>query len=113
VSIDTFQMVTGPKTDHLVTGLEVDHWLVKTAGVLITAVGLALLVATWNRHPAAAVVALAMGCAAGLTAIDVVYVSRGVIPPIYLGDAAVEVPLLLAWGWLAIRQSSRAEPERG
>src|SRR4051812_49609509 len=45
VSIETFQMVTGPKTDHLVTGRETDHWLVMTVGVLVTAVGLGPLLA--------------------------------------------------------------------
>src|SRR4051794_17610666 len=33
VSIETFQTVTGWKTDHLVTGRESDHWLVMTVGV--------------------------------------------------------------------------------
>ena len=27
INIETFQMVTGRKTDHLVTGFEADHWL--------------------------------------------------------------------------------------
>jgi hypothetical protein len=50
-------MVTGPKTDHLVTGRESDHWLVMTVGVLITAVAVTLLVAAWRRH-----VPLEVGC---------------------------------------------------
>src|SRR4051794_28324453 len=50
VSIETFQMVTGRKTDHLVTGREADHWLVMTVGVLIAAISLALLVAAWWRR---------------------------------------------------------------
>jgi protein-S-isoprenylcysteine O-methyltransferase Ste14 len=50
VSIRTFVLVTGPKTDHLPTGRESDHWLVLTAGVLITAIGLALLTAAWRRR---------------------------------------------------------------
>src|SRR4051794_19239540 len=49
VSIETFQMVTGRKTDHLETGREADHWLVMTVGVLITAVALTLLLAAWRR----------------------------------------------------------------
>jgi NADH:ubiquinone oxidoreductase subunit K len=97
VSIDTFQAVTGPKTDHLVTGRESDHWLVMTVGALVAAVGLALLVAAWRGRNPIEMAVLAIGCAAGLTAIDVVYVSRQVIPPIYLADAAVEVVLILGW----------------
>src|ERR1700710_1131223 len=48
VSIETFQMVTGEKTDHLVTGREGDHWLVMTVGALVTAVALSLLLADWR-----------------------------------------------------------------
>src|SRR5437588_8245419 len=72
VSIDTFQMVTGRKTDHLVTGREADHWLVMAVGVLVTAVALTLLVAAWRRRTSAEVAVLALASAAGLTAIDVI-----------------------------------------
>src|SRR3982751_2843498 len=58
VSIETFQMVTGPKTDHLVTGREADHWLVFTVGVLVTAIAVALLVAAWRRQTPLEVVVL-------------------------------------------------------
>jgi hypothetical protein len=98
VSIETFQMVTGRKTDHLVTGREGDHWLVMTVGVLIVAIALPLLVAAWRQTRPLEVVVLAMGSSIGLTGIDILYVSRGAIPPIYLADAVVEVFLLLAWG---------------
>lgn len=40
---------------------------------------------------------LAISAAAGLTAIDVIYTSRGITAPIYLLDAALEVPLIAAW----------------
>jgi hypothetical protein len=97
VSIRTFQLVTGPKTDHLPTGREADHWLVMTAGVLITSIGLALLVAAWRRSIRPEVITLALAAAAGLTSIDVIYVVRRVIAPVYLIDAAVEVVLIAAW----------------
>jgi prepilin signal peptidase PulO-like enzyme (type II secretory pathway) len=97
VSIETFQWVTGPKTDHLVTGRESDHWLVMTVGVLVSVIGLTLIIAAWRRHGPLEVVVLAMGSALGLTAIDVIYVSRNVLAPIYLADAALEVLLLLGW----------------
>src|SRR3954454_18962580 len=73
VSIETFQMVTGPKTDHLPTGRESDHWLVMTAGVLITSIAMGLLVAAWRRSGSAEVVVFAVAAAAGLMAIDVIY----------------------------------------
>lgn len=43
---------------------------------------LALLTAAWNRSKSAEVAVLAISAATGLTAIDVIYVSRGVIAPI-------------------------------
>lgn len=97
VSIRTFQLVTGPKTDHLPTGREADHWLVMTAGVLITAIAAAILTAAWQRRIAREIVVLAIGAALGLTAIDVIYVARQVIAPIYLLDAAIEVFLIAGW----------------
>ncbi len=111
VSIETFQMVTGPKTDHLVTGREADHWLVMTAGTLITATAVTLLVAAWRRHNPPEAAVLAIAAAVGLTGIDVIYVARQVIPPIYLVDAAAEVVLLAAWAFVLVRGSRAARGE--
>ena len=88
VSIDTFQRVTGPK---------VDLWLVKTAGVLITAVGAVLGLAGRRRRVTPEIALLAVGCAAGLTAIDVVYVAKRRISPVYLLDALAELGLIALW----------------
>lgn len=107
VSIETFQQVTGFKTDHLVTGREADHWLVNTVAVLVIAVGLVLCYASWHRRPAAEVWLLAVASAIGLTAIDVIYVQRQTILPIYLADAAAEVVLIVAWVWCAARGMRR------
>lgn len=92
VSLRTFMMVTGPK---------VDFWLVKTVGVLVGVIGGVLLVACARNRPVPEVALLAVGSSAGLTAIDVWYVARRVIAPIYLMDAAAEVVLIAAWGYLA------------
>jgi hypothetical protein len=46
--------------------------------------------------------------ALGLTAIDVIYVIRGVIPPIYLADAAAE-SILIAFWVTALKRGSRPE----
>lgn len=111
VSIRTFQMVTGPKTDHLPTGREADHWLVMTAGVLITAIGLSLLTAAWRKRCSAEAIVLALGSSFGLTCIDVIYVLREVIAPIYLLDAAIQIVLMISWtiallgGWSYQRTS--------
>jgi len=99
VSVDTFQKVTGPKTDHMVTGREADHWLVMTVGVLVAAIGLTLLVAAWRRRLATEIAVLAVASALGLLAIDLVYVARKVIDPIYLADALAEALLIAAWTW--------------
>lgn len=104
VSIETFQIVTGPKTDHLPTGGEADHWLVMTVGVLVTSIALALLTSAWRRRLSSEVVILAVTSALGLTAIDVIYVARQVIAPIYLADAAVEVFFITAWAFLLFRR---------
>lgn len=109
VSIRTFEMVSGPKTDNW-TGKEADHWLVYTVGVLITVGALVLLLAAWRRNPSAEVALLAIGMAAGLTAIDVIYVARGVIWPIYLLDAAIEVVLIAAWGALLVADARMKKP---
>jgi hypothetical protein len=97
MSIDTFQMVTGAKTDHLPTGREADHWLVMTVAALVTAVGVTLLFAAWRRRDPPEVAVLAITSSFALTAIDVIYVTRAVIPPIYLADALVEVVFIAAW----------------
>jgi hypothetical protein len=89
VSIRTFQMVTGPKTDV---------WLVKTVGVLVTVIGSVLVLARQNKQAGPEIAVLAGGSAIGLAGIDLVYVVRGRISVIYLADALLE--LLLAAGWL-------------
>jgi hypothetical protein len=93
VDIVSFQKVTGRKTDL---------WLVRTVGVLIAAVALPIGLAAYHRRLTPEIAVLAVGCALGLAAIDVVYVARRVIFPIYLLDAAAEVMLVAGWaiGWM-------------
>ncbi|QXE90311.1 hypothetical protein KP001_18155 [Geomonas subterranea] len=87
-SITTFMMVTGPKTDL---------WLVKTVGAVLAVIGAALLVAGFNAELGEAVRLLAVGSAAALAAVDVIYVSRKIIAPIYLLDAVAEAALIAWW----------------
>jgi hypothetical protein len=98
LSMPSFERVTGPKTDQ---------WLVKTAGVLITAIGGALLLAGARRRVSPEIEWLAVASAAGLTAIDVVYVAQGRIAPVYLLDAAAE--LALVGSWLAVDRNAEQE----
>ena len=88
VSMATFVAVTGPK---------VDLWLVRAVGILVAVVGGALLIGARRRRIGPELVFLAVGCAAGLAAIDLFYALADRIWDIYLLDAAVEIALALAW----------------
>ncbi len=99
VDIESFQVVTGPK---------VDLWLVKTVGVLVTAIGGALGLAGWRRRVTPEVRFLAVGSALGLAGIDIYYVAKKRIARIYLVDAAAELAMAAAWG-----VPTSAEPEGG
>lgn len=88
VSITTFEQVTGPKADR---------WLVKTVGLLIAVVGAVLAVAGFRRRMTPEIPLLAVGSAAVLTAVDVVYVAKRRIAPIYLLDAVGEALLIAGW----------------
>jgi hypothetical protein len=89
LSMRSFEGVTGPKRDH---------WLVKTVGMLVTAVGLTLMRAGHRGRVHPDVSLLAGLSAAALAAIDLVYVSRRRISPVYLLDALPEVCLAAWWG---------------
>jgi hypothetical protein len=90
VHIESFQRVTGQKTDL---------WLVKTVGLLLVGIGAGLILAAMRRQFDPALILIAMASAAALLAIDVTYALKRVIPPIYLLDAAVEAAFL---GWWAV-----------
>jgi hypothetical protein len=77
-----FETVTGPKRDW---------WLVQTTGVLVTAVGAGVLSGTLRGRATPELAGIAAGCAAGLAAVDVVYVARRRISPVYLLDAAIQL----------------------
>lgn len=83
VHLDSFQFVTGPKTDT---------WLVQTLGGVIGAIGAALISGGTDRSATV----LATASAVVLAAADVWFVARGRIRPVYLADAVVELTLLAA-----------------
>jgi hypothetical protein len=105
VSMPTFEAVTGPK---------VDHWLVKTVGVLVTAIGVVLALAGWRRRVEPEPALLAAGSAAGLAAIDTVYATKGRISKIDLLDAVLEIALVVTWALVtgSARRSPRATGAR-
>ena len=93
----SFERVTGPKTDF---------WLAQTVGALVTAVGggLAQAVAS-GREVSPELRTVACASALGLAFVDILFVSRRRISPVYLLDAAAEVGL--AAGWLLARRAAR------
>lgn len=88
VDLDSFQAVTGPKTDL---------WLVRTVAVLVLTVGGVLLVAAARLRVSFELALLAVGSAAGLAVIDLVYALGDVISDVYLLDAAAEIALVAMW----------------
>ena len=79
-----------------VTGKKVDTWLVKMVGALALANGVVLGLGARRDEPSRETIALAVCSALAFAAIDVVYVARGRIRPVYLGDAAIELVLAAA-----------------
>lgn len=88
LSLRSFEKVTGPKADG---------WLVKTVGVLVAATGATLVRASRRDEVPSEARLLAATSAAGLAAVEVVYVRRGRISKVYLLDAAAETGLAGAW----------------
>jgi energy-converting hydrogenase Eha subunit E len=88
ISMGTFEKITGPKTDD---------WLVKTVGVLVTIIGAGLILTFVRGEVAPEMVFVALTAAGGLALVDIIYVAKRVISPVYLLDAAAEFALILAW----------------
>jgi hypothetical protein len=86
VSRRGFEAVTGPKREW---------WLVQTVGALVTVIGGVLASATVRRRITPEMQALAIGSAAALATIDIVYVTRRRVSPLYLLDAAIEISLIV------------------
>jgi hypothetical protein len=90
VHIKSFMAVTGPKTDT---------WLVKTVGALVGVLGGVLAARAASKEPSDDLETVAVGSAAALAAVDVVYVARKRIAPIYLLDAVAEAVLIAGWAF--------------
>jgi hypothetical protein len=84
----SFEAVTGPK---------VDRWLVKTVAGLLSVVGVTLIGAARQHRVTPEMEAVAAGSAAVLATIDVVYVARKRISPVYLLDAVAQVTMIALW----------------
>jgi hypothetical protein len=88
-----------------VTGRKKDYWLVRTVGLLAGTIGFSLLAGTRGGRPSSETTMLGVTAGASFTAVDLVYVARRRISPVYLGDAAVHA-LLAAFALRASRESA-------
>ena len=84
----SFERVTGPKADF---------WLAQTVGVLVGVVGGVLLLSENRNRITRELELLAVGSAAGLGLVDVVFSLRGRISKVYLFDAALEAAFVAGW----------------
>lgn len=96
--LPSFIVVTGPKTDL---------WLVQTVGALLAIAGAALMLVARRQRVTAEWIFLGAGLAAVLAIVDVVFVTRDVIVPIYLADAVVESLIVVAWLIVAGKNRAR------
>jgi hypothetical protein len=100
VHMGSFEAVTGKKRER---------WLVKTVGSVVAVIGGVLLDAARRRRIGRTAATLAIGSAAALAGVDVVYVARGRISPVYLLDAATELGLVALWAaGLRVQRRRRA-----
>lgn len=96
ISMRSFTAITGPKKAW---------WLVKTVGALVTVIGATIGLAAWRRRITPEIGFLAVGSAGSLALVDLLYVAKGRIPPVYLLDMLAE--LLLIVGWLVAGRPRR------
>lgn len=89
ISISTFQDITGPKQDI---------WLVKTFGLLVASIGLAMILAARRRPDYRLLMIFGILSAAALAGADIWYAAlRDVIRFTYLIDALIEIIIVAGW----------------
>jgi hypothetical protein len=82
---------------ELVTGRKREDWLVKTVGGVVAVIGGVLLDGARKRRVDRTAATLAIGSAAVLAGVDITYVVRRRISPVYLLDAALELGFMGLW----------------
>ena len=91
-AVSSFQFITGEKTDL---------WLVKTAGLLVAVAGAVLVRSALRVLPSPDAIIIACGYALVLAAVDIIYTAKGVISPVYLVDAFLEIAIISGWSYCA------------
>ncbi|MDP8955730.1 MAG: hypothetical protein M3N24_02045 [Actinomycetota bacterium] len=89
INIRSFEWVTGPK---------VDRWLVKTVGLLLTAIGGVQIAAARRGDIPQDLTILGVGAPLALLLIDLTYVAKRRISKVYLLDALAQLGLIGLWG---------------
>lgn len=88
IHMDSFLKVTGPKTDL---------WLVKTIGALIIVISSGLIYAGITNQFNPPIILIAIASTVGFIVVELVYVFKHVISPIYAADAVAQFGLLVWW----------------
>lgn len=88
IHMASFLFITGPKEDL---------WLVETVGILAFVIGFGLLVGGWSKNITFPLSVIAVAAAVGFILVDVIFVWKLIISPIYLLDAVVEFVFFVAW----------------
>ena len=101
----SFERVTGPK---------VDFWLAQTVGATVAAIGAGLAhAASQRRNVMPELRTVAMTSAAGLMLIDLTFVARRRISPVYLVGAMAEAGLFAAWALAWSRSDKNGHQDGG
>ncbi len=83
--------------NDFVNSCTLKSWLVKTVSILLIAVSASFFAQLLLKKNELPVYVLADSCCMALAGIDCYYVFLGIISPIYLFDALVEILLLLLY----------------
>ncbi len=94
INIQSFMVITGPKTDI---------WLVKTVAVVLLPIALLLLLHLLRPTDPIHLIVVGLTCSIGLAAIDFYYSIKGTISWVYAVDGVLEFVFFLCWLYIGIR----------
>lgn len=101
VSMHSFLLVTGPKTDT---------WLVITVGLLLSVTGAVLSSAGIRNRTQFEFALLGLATAASLASVEIYFSLKGVISAVYLLDTFIEMGFVYFWVSALVGRKSRKEP---
>jgi hypothetical protein len=102
LDIESFMLVTGPKTDI---------WLVKTVGALLIPIGLTLGSYLFIHTDIRPAILLGSITALAFAIIDFYYALNDVISDIYLLDGILEIIFLLFWLYILLSKDRRVKED--